>query len=98
MDRLSLGLTVALVAVGLVMVFVWAVAHFGERAMLKPPSSRTTRRFGMFTIAVGVVMLVVALPLSLASGRIDLMMQSTVQGGLLVGTGVIIYRGFPDTG
>lgn len=42
MDRLTLALTVAFIVIGTVLAGVWALARLGSRAMLHPPSPRTS--------------------------------------------------------
>ncbi len=53
MDRLQLGLIVAFVAVGVVMLWVLMIAHFGQRAAVNPPPRRIIRRLALISMAFG---------------------------------------------
>ncbi len=95
MDRLTLALTVAFVAIALAMAIVWALAHFGQRAMLRPPGPRTMRRYGIATAVFGGLMLVILIPLAAALGDVVRLLLLLVQGVLLLATGISIARQYP---
>lgn len=92
MDPLTLALTVAFVAIGVVMASVWALAHFGQRAMLHPPGPRTMRRLGITTAVFGGLMLVIFIPLAAVRGDVVRLLFLLVQGVLLLATGITIAR------
>lgn len=92
MDRLTLALTVAFAVIGVVMVGVWALAHFGARAMLSAPSARTQRRLGYAMIAGGLFHLVILLPVAVLSGDIGRLLFSLVQGGFFLAWGIETVR------
>lgn len=91
MDRLTLALTVAFAVIGVVMVGVWALAHFGARAM-SAPSARTQRRLGYAMIAGGLFHLVILLPVAVLSGDIGRLLFSLVQGGFFLAWGIETVR------
>ncbi len=92
MDRLTLALTVAFLAIGLVMASVWALAHFGQRAMLHPPGPRTMRRYGIATAVFGGLLLLMVVPLAAAGGDVVNVLFSLVQGVVLLAAGISIAR------
>ncbi len=92
MDRLSLALTVIFFVVGAVMAAVWALAHFGSRAMLRPLSARTRRRLGFAMIGFGILHLAIFLPMAILDGDIGRLLFSLVQGGFFLAWGVEILR------
>ncbi len=92
MDRLTLALTVAFVAIGLVMASVWALAHFGQRAMLHPPGPRTMRRLGIAIAVFGGLVLVILIPVAAALGDVVRLLLLLVQGVVLLATGSSIAR------
>ena len=97
MDRLTLALTVTFVVIGVVMASVWALAHFGQRAMLRPPGPRTMRRLGIATAVFGGLMLVILIPLAAVRGDVVRLLFSLVQGVLLLATGITIARQYEPT-
>ncbi len=92
MDRLTLALTIAFVTIGVVMVIVWALAHFGQRAMLRPPGPRTMRRYGIATAVFGGLMLLMVVILAAAGGDVVNVLFLLVQGVGLLATGITIAR------
>ena len=90
MDRTSLALTVAFGAVAVVLLGVWALAHFGERAMLNPPTPQTMRRLGMASVVFGCFAVVLGVTKSIATGAIDA--GAFFQGLFLVAMGVMVAR------
>jgi predicted membrane channel-forming protein YqfA (hemolysin III family) len=92
MDRLTLALTVAFLAIGLVMASVWALAHFGQRAMLRPPGPRTMRRLGIAIAVFGGLVLVILIPVAAALGDVVRLLLLLVQGVVLLATGISIAR------
>ncbi len=91
MDRLTLALTVAFVAIGVVMAGVWALAHFGQRAMLRPPGPRTMRRLGIAIAVLGGLRLILVVPV-VTTGNVAIVLLSLVQGVLLLVVGISIAR------
>ena len=91
MDRLTLALTVAFLAIGLVMASVWALAHFGQRAMLRP-GPRTMRRLGIAIAVFGGLVLVILIPVAAALGDVVRLLLLLVQGVVLLAAGISIAR------
>ncbi len=92
MDRLGLALTVIVAVIGVVMAAVWALAHFGSRAMLRPVSARTRRRLGYAIIAFGLLHLLIGLPMAILRGDVGRFLFSLIQGGFFLAWGVEILR------
>lgn len=92
MDRLGLALTVIFVVIGVVMMAVWALAHFGSRAMLRPVSPRTRRQLGYAVSGFGVLHLVIILPTAILDGDVGRFLVSLIQGGFFLAWGIEIVR------
>lgn len=65
-----LALSVALVVVGAVLAGVWAIVHFGQRAVLNPPTARTLRRIGLLGAGCGGLLLVSSVASAVATGDV----------------------------
>ena len=87
MDRTSLALTIAFVTVGVVLFGVWAVAHFGERAMLRPPSQRALRRVAVVMAGLGGVQLLYGIARGLLTRDVGGSLWSLFNGVLLLAIG-----------
>ncbi len=96
MDRLTLALTVAFLAIGVVMAGVWALTHFGQRAMLHPPGPRTMRRLGIAIAVLGGLRLLAVVPV-VATGNVVILLLSLVQGTVLLVAGISIARQYRPT-
>jgi hypothetical protein len=96
MDRLTLALTVVFVAIGPVMAIVWALAHFGQRAMLRPPGTRTMHRLGIAMAVFGGLTLLMVIPLA-ARGAVIRLLFTLVQGAVSLPAGLSIARQYRPT-
>lgn len=92
MDRLPLGLTVAFVAVGVVMLWVWMIAHFGQRAAVNPPPPRTIRRLALISMAFGGSAIAYGIVVALWTGEIGRSVLVIIQGLVALGSGMHTVR------
>lgn len=78
------------------MTIVWALAHLGQRAMLRPPGPGTMRRLGIATAVFGGLLLLMVIPLA-ARGDVVSSLFSLVQGIVLLVAGISIARQYRPT-
>ncbi len=88
MDRLQLGLIVAFVAVGVVMLWVLMIAHFGQRAAVNPPPRRIIRRLALISMAFGGSAIAYGILVALVTGEIGRSVLVILQGLVAVGSGM----------